>query len=82
MAVKVLHRRKIKHLAVAENGRLLGITSLSALAAPADEEAGKLEDSLNFFTDVVHAQARDVDTRQLQTTARRGDALSEQVATG
>lgn len=57
MAVKVLRRRKIKRLPVAENGKLLGIISLSDLAALAEKEAGKLEASLNFFADVVHAQS-------------------------
>jgi signal-transduction protein with cAMP-binding, CBS, and nucleotidyltransferase domain len=56
-AAKVLRRRRIKRLPVAKNGRLLGIVSLSDLAALANEEAGKLQASLDFFADVVNAQA-------------------------
>jgi CBS domain-containing protein len=57
IAAKVLYRRKIKRLPVAENGRLLGIISLSDLAALAEKVAGKLEGPLNFFADVVRAQS-------------------------
>jgi CBS domain-containing protein len=56
-AAKVLSRRRIKRLPVAKNGRLLGIVSLSDLAALANEEAGKLQTPLEFFADVVNAQA-------------------------
>lgn len=56
-AAKVLRRRKIKRLPVAKNGRLLGIVSLSDLAALANLEAGELQGSLDFFAEVVHAQA-------------------------
>jgi CBS domain-containing protein len=56
-AAKVLRRKKIKRLPVAENGKLLGILSLSDLAALAEKEAAKLEDALNFFTEVVRAQS-------------------------
>jgi CBS domain-containing protein len=56
-AARVLRRRKIKRLPVTENGRLLGILSLSDLAALADVEAGTLQGSLDFFTEVVRAQS-------------------------
>ena len=56
-AAKVLRQRKIKRLPVAENGKLLGIISLSDLAALAEKEAAQLEDALNFFGDVVRAQS-------------------------
>ncbi|HSK30429.1 MAG TPA: CBS domain-containing protein [Candidatus Limnocylindria bacterium] len=56
-AAKVLRSRKIKRLPVAKSGRLLGMISLSDLAALANEEAAKLQSSLDFLTEVVNAQA-------------------------
>jgi CBS domain-containing protein len=56
-AAAVLRRRRIKRLPVAENGRLVGIVSLSDLAALAEREATGLQGTLDFFADVVRAQA-------------------------
>ncbi len=56
-AAAVLRRRRVKRLPVAENGRLVGIVSLSDLAALAEREANGLQGTLDFFADVVRAQA-------------------------
>jgi signal-transduction protein with cAMP-binding, CBS, and nucleotidyltransferase domain len=56
-AAAVMRARRIKRLPVAKNGKLLGIVSLSDLAALASEEAKKLGSSLDFFSDVVRAQS-------------------------
>jgi CBS domain-containing protein len=52
-----MRARRIKRLPVAKSGKLLGIVSLSDLAALASEEAKKLGSALDFFTDVVQAQS-------------------------
>jgi signal-transduction protein with cAMP-binding, CBS, and nucleotidyltransferase domain len=52
-----MRRRRIKRLPVAKNGRLLGIVSLSDLAAIADAEAKKLAVPFAFFMAVMRAQA-------------------------
>ena len=56
-AAEVMRRKRIKRLPVAENGKLIGIVSLSDLAALASEEAKKLGSSLDLFADVIHAQS-------------------------
>lgn len=56
-AAAVMGSRRIKRLPIAKDGKLLGIVSLSDLAAIAGEEATKLDSSLNFFSAVVRAQA-------------------------
>jgi CBS domain-containing protein len=56
-AAEVMRQRRIKRLPVAKDGKLLGIVSLSDLAALAEEEAKKLGASLDFFTALVRAQS-------------------------
>jgi CBS domain-containing protein len=56
-AAKVMRGRKIKRLPVAKNGRLLGMISLSDLAALALEEAERVRGAWDFFREVVNAQA-------------------------
>jgi signal-transduction protein with cAMP-binding, CBS, and nucleotidyltransferase domain len=56
-AAAVMRARRIKRLPVAKNGKLLGIVSLSDLAALASQEAKKLGSSLDFFAAVVRAQS-------------------------
>ena len=56
-AAAVMHERRVKRLPIAENGKLLGIVSLSDLALIASVEALQLRASLNFFTTVVRTQA-------------------------
>jgi signal-transduction protein with cAMP-binding, CBS, and nucleotidyltransferase domain len=56
-AASVMQRRKIKRLPIAKNGKLVGIVSLSDLAALAGKEGETLGASLEFFTSVVGAQS-------------------------
>jgi CBS domain-containing protein len=56
-AAEVMRHRRIKRLPVAKSGKLLGIVSLSDLAALASEEAKKLGSSLDFFTGIIRAQS-------------------------
>jgi CBS domain-containing protein len=52
-----MRERRIKRLPVAKNGKLLGMVSLSDLAALASAEADRLRPSLRFFTDVLGVQS-------------------------
>jgi CBS domain-containing protein len=56
-AAEVMRNRRIKRLPVTKDGKLLGIVSLSDLAALAGEVANKLGSSLDFFNGVVRAQS-------------------------
>jgi CBS domain-containing protein len=56
-AADVMRSKRIKRLPIAKDGKLLGIVSMSDLAAMASEEAAKLRSSLSFFMAVVHAQS-------------------------
>ena len=56
-AAEIMRARRIKRLPVAKNGKLLGMVSLSDLAALAGEEGNKLGSSLDFFIAVVRAQS-------------------------
>jgi signal-transduction protein with cAMP-binding, CBS, and nucleotidyltransferase domain len=56
-AADVMRSKRIKRLPIAKDGKLLGIVSMSDLAAMASEEAAKLRSSLIFFMAVVHAQS-------------------------
>lgn len=56
-AAEVMRSKRIKRLPVAKSGKLIGIVSLSDLAALAREEAKKLGSSLDFFTGVIRAQS-------------------------
>ena len=56
-AADVMRARRIKRLPIAQNGKLLGIVSLSDLAAIAGAEAERLRTALRFFTAVVRTQA-------------------------
>jgi CBS domain-containing protein len=56
-AAAVMHDKRVKRLPVAQNGKLLGIVSLSDLALIASIEALQLRASLKFFTAVVRTQA-------------------------
>ncbi len=80
VAAEVMSEKRIKRLPVAKNGKLLGIVSMSDLAAIAREEAAKLGSSLRFFTAVVRAQSTqsgDGATRTALTAARRPAAKQE-----
>ena len=56
-AAAVLRDKRIKRLPVAKSGKLIGMVSLSDLAALASAEADRLRPSLGFFTDVLCAQS-------------------------
>lgn len=56
-AAEVMRERSIKRLPIAKNGQLLGIVSLSDLAAIAGGEVEQLRAALRFFTAVVRSQA-------------------------
>jgi CBS domain-containing protein len=56
-AAHVMCEKRIKRLPVAKRGRLLGIVSLSDLAALAGEQALQLRASQDYFAAVVHAQS-------------------------
>lgn len=56
-AAMVLQRKKIKRLPVARQGKLLGIVSLSDLAAWASREGERLRSAADFLAAVVGAQA-------------------------
>ena len=57
MAAKVLHRKKIRRLPVAQRGKLLGIISLSDLAAIAGQESERLRSSSDFIAEVISLQS-------------------------
>ena len=76
-AADVMRRRRIKRLPVAKDGKLLGIVSLSDLAALADKEATKLGSSLAFFSAVVRAQSSQ---HNLPQTASKKEASAAQFA--
>ena len=70
-AAAVMRDRSIKRLPIARNGKLLGIVSLSDLAAIAGGEAEQLRAALQFFTAVVRTQASQSEpTREAILTAR------------
>ena len=64
-AAEVMRARRIKRLPIAKNGLLVGIVSLSDLAAVAGAEADKLRSALDFFTAVVRAQSSQNDPASL-----------------
>jgi CBS domain-containing protein len=70
-AAIVMHEKRIKRIPIAQNGKLLGIVSLSDLALIASVEAAQLRASLNFFTAVVRTQASQWQTRRDAGVATR-----------
>jgi CBS domain-containing protein len=56
-AAEVMRTKRIKRLPIASDGQLIGIISLSDLAAIASDEADQLRPALDFFTAVVRAQS-------------------------
>jgi CBS domain-containing protein len=69
-AAQVMCERRIKRLPIALNGKLLGIVSLSDLAAIAGAEAEELRTALRFFTAVVRTQAAQHEPPRLTDFAR------------
>ncbi|MGZ8452383.1 MAG: CBS domain-containing protein [Candidatus Binatia bacterium] len=73
IAAQVMCERHIKRLPIAHNGKLLGIVSLSDLAAIVGGEAEGLRTELRFFTAVVRTQAsQSAPTRAANLTGRAG----------
>ena len=77
-AAEVMRRRRIKRLPIAKNGILVGIVSLSDLAALASEEADKLRLALGFFTTVVRAQSSQNELPGVAAVTRRPKTLDSQ----
>lgn len=75
-AAAVMHEKRIKRIPIAQNGKLLGIVSLSDLALIASVEATQLRASLSFFTAVVRTQASQWQTRRDASVATRPAAPS------
>lgn len=77
-AAEVMRERSIKRVPIAQHGKLLGIVSLSDLAAIAGGEAEQLRSALRFFTAVVRTQAAQSEpTREAMLTARAVSAPVE-----
>ena len=70
-AALVMHEKRIKRIPIAHNGKLLGIVSLSDLAAIAGAEAESLRTALRFFTAVVRTQASQNEAPREAGLARR-----------
>jgi CBS domain-containing protein len=79
-AAEVMRERRIKRLPIAKNGMLLGMVSLSDLAAIASEEAGKLRQALGFFTAVVRAQSSQNNRPDVAAATQRSMPLDTQDA--
>jgi len=77
MAAKVLHRKKIRRLPVAQRGKLLGIISLSDLAAIASQESEKLRSSSDFIVEVISLQSAQSSRIQLKRPAEPPAAADE-----
>jgi CBS domain-containing protein len=73
-----MHEKRIKRIPVAQNGKLLGIVSLSDLALIASVEAAQLRASLSFFTAVVRTQASQWQPRRDASVETRPATLSEE----
>ncbi len=55
-AVDVMRKKRIKRLPVTKDGKLLGIVSLSDLAALAERDLGELESSTLFVSNLIKTQ--------------------------
>ena len=81
-AAAVMQERCIKRLPVAQSGKLLGIVSLSDLAAIAGGEAEQLRAALRFFTAIVRTQASQGEPSREAGLAARASAPPAQSADG
>ena len=79
-AAAVMRDRCIKRLPIAQNGKLLGIVSLSDLAAIAGGEAEHLRAALQFFTAVVRTQAAQSEPSREAILTGRGVSLPAEFA--
>jgi signal-transduction protein with cAMP-binding, CBS, and nucleotidyltransferase domain len=55
-AVDVMRKRRIKRLPITKDGKLLGIVSLSDLAALAERDLERLESATVFVSDLIKTQ--------------------------
>jgi CBS domain-containing protein len=78
-AAVVMHEKRIKRIPIAQNGKLLGIVSLSDLALIASVEAAQLRASLSFFTAVVRTQASQREPPGGAISAHRSVPLAEEL---
>ena len=78
-AAVVMHEKRIKRIPIAQNGKLLGIVSLSDLALIASVEAAQLRASLSFFTAVVRTQASQREPPGGAISARRSVPPAEEL---
>jgi CBS domain-containing protein len=77
-AVQVIGERHVKRLVVAEHGKLLGIVSLSDLAAVAHGEAARVGVACEFIDDVVGAQIHQGKVKSGGAPARTPIAVGQQ----
>jgi len=75
IAVKVMGERHVKRLVVAEHGKLLGIVSLSDLAAVAHDEAARVGAACEFIVNVVGAQIHQGKVKSAAATAHPAFAV-------
>jgi signal-transduction protein with cAMP-binding, CBS, and nucleotidyltransferase domain len=71
-AVNVMRKKRIKRLPVAKNGKLLGIISLSDLAALAESDLERLESSTLFVSDLIKTQGAQRGASKLGTFTECG----------
>ena len=55
-AINVMRRKRIKRVPVSKSGKLLGIVSLSDLAAIAEGELGRIETSGRFLSALIRTE--------------------------
>lgn len=77
IAADVMRDRRIKRVPIAEKGKLLGIISMSDLAALAAAQAENLRAALSFFTAVVRTQASQNEALKAASLTRRSVASQE-----
>lgn len=71
-AVNVMCKKRIKRLPVAKDGNLLGIVSLSDLAALAESDLKRLESSTLFVSGLIKSQGAQGGASKLGTFTERG----------
>ena len=79
-AAEVMQKRGIKRLPIVQSGKILGIVSLSDLAAIAGGEAEELRAGLRFFTAIVRTQASQSEPIRAAKLARRSASPATDLA--
>lgn len=72
MAAKVMREKRIKRLPIAIKGKLLGIVSLSDLAAFAGAESERLHYSLGFLSSLIEVQGAQRKAASVKLPAEKG----------